>query len=82
MIQGEMKTFQFCFQGDLSNTFGSLNKLQELDNIAEEESTELLEKREMIRNLEEKMNDKDREMERLKQMIDEIKSIDGEYTED
>ena len=66
----------------MSNTFGSLNKLQELDNIAEEESTELLEKREMIRNLEEKMNDKDREMERLKQMIDEIKSIDGEYTED
>ena len=63
----------------MSNTFGSLNKLQELDNIVEEDSTELLEKREMIRNLEEKMNDKDREMEKLKQMIDEIKS---EYTDD
>ena len=63
----------------MSNTFGSLNKLQELDNIVEEDSAELLEKREMIRNLEEKMNDKDREMERLKQMIDEIKS---ENTED
>lgn len=66
----------------MTNTFGSLNKLQELDNIAEEDSAELLEKREMIRNLEEKMNDKDREMERLKQMIDEIKSIDHKYTED
>lgn len=66
----------------MTNTFGSLNKLQELDNIAEEDSAELLEKRKMIRNLEEKMNDKDREMERLKQMIDEIKSIDHKYTED
>lgn len=66
----------------MTNTFGSLNKLQDLDNIAEEDSAELLEKRKMIRNLEEKMNDKDREMERLKQMIDEIKSIDHKYTED
>ena len=43
-----------------SNTFGSLNKLQELDNIEEEDTAELLEKREMIRNLEEKMSDKDK----------------------
>ena len=57
----------------MSNTFGSLSKLQELDNIEEEDTAQLLEKREMIRNLEEKMNDKDKEMERLKHMLEEIK---------
>ena len=62
-----------CLQGNLSNTFGSLNKLQELDNIEEEDNVALLEKREMIRVLEEEMNDKDKEMERLKQMLEDIK---------
>ena len=62
----------------MSNTFGSLNKLQDLDNIEEEDTAELLEKREMIRNLEEKMSDKDKEMERLKHMLEEIKSLDHE----
>ena len=57
----------------MSNTFGSLNKLQELDNIEEEDNVALLEKREMIRVLEEEMNDKDKEMERLKQMLEDIK---------
>ena len=74
----EMITLALGFQGDLSNTFGSLNKLQDLDNIEEEDTAELLEKREMIRNLEEKMSDKDKEMERLKQMLEEIKSLDHE----
>lgn len=59
----------------MSNTFGSLNKLQELDNIEEEDNVALLEKREMIRVLEEEMNDKDKEMERLKQMLEDIKNI-------
>ena len=49
-----------------------------LNNIEEEDTAELLEKREMIRNLEEKMSDKDKEMERLKQMLEEIKSLDHE----
>ena len=62
----------------MSNTFGSLNKLQELDNIEEEDNTELLQKREIIRHLEEEMSDKDKEMERLKQMLEEIKTIDHE----
>ena len=57
----------------MSNTFGSLSKLQELDNIEEEDNVALLEKREMIRVLEEEMNDKDKEMERLKQMLEDIK---------
>ena len=64
-----------CLQGNLSNTFGSLNKLQELDNIEEEDNVELLEKREMIRVLEEEMNNRDKEMERLKQMLEDIKNI-------
>ena len=64
-----------CLQGNLFNTFGSLNKLQELDNIEEEDNVALLEKREMIRVLEEEMNNKDKEMERLKQMLEDIKNI-------
>lgn len=59
----------------MSNTFGSLNKLQELDNIEEEDNVALLEKREMIRVLEEEMNNKDKEMERLKQMLEDTKNI-------
>ena len=58
------------------DTLGSLNKLQELENIEEEDKAELLEKREMIRNLEEEWSDKNKETEGFKQMLAETKSID------
>ena len=57
------------------DTLGSLNKLQELENIEEEDKAELLEKREMIRILEEDWSDSDKnkETEGLKQMLTKIR---------
>ena len=62
----------------MSNKFVSSNNLEELENIEEKEEDkgELLEKMEMIRKLEEEIINKDKERDVLKQILEEIQSID------
>ena len=62
----------------MSNKFFSSNNLEELENIEEKEEDkgELLEKMEMIRKLEEEIINKDKERDVLKQILEEIQSID------